>query len=220
MKLKPDVIRKSPCFKGFFLLLPYLLAAGAIVCAVVLLLQTVLVSPYYLMVTRVESKPIHQQMQSTPVEADKGHIPVITYGSQWASLNVEGWERHDIPVYFGDEDALLKKGAGMRFNSRFCGQGGRTVLSAHVTSYFYEIEDTPIGALVTVDTVYGTFVYQVEKTVIFHYQDNSALSPVKGEGETLFMYTCYPRQNGYLFKRERMALVCRKVSGEEFDTYG
>ncbi len=217
-KFNQDVFRKSPCFKGFFLLLPYLFAVGAIVCAAVVLLQTLLVSPYYLMLTKVQPKPIVPS--SAPVVQEEGHIPTITYGSQWASLNVEGWERRDIPVYFGDDDKLLKQGAGMRFNSRFCGQGGRTVLSAHVTSYFYEIEATPIGALVTVDTVYGKYVYRVEDTLIFHYQDNSALSPVKGEGETLFLYTCYPRKNGYLFKTQRMALICRKVEGKEFATYG
>ncbi len=219
MKLNFKTIRKSPCTKGFFLLLPYILTVCALFCASVVLFETVIAeSVYYQLITGMAGD------NTTPsggtVTQDDGHIPPIFYGEQWATLNVDGWEERDIPVFFGDENALLRKGAGMRFNSRFCGQGGRTVLSAHVTAHFYELETTKIGTLVTMDTKYGKYVYEVVDTLIFHYQDNSALSPVENEGETLFMYTCYPRKNGHLFKKQRLALICRKVEGKEWQTYG
>ncbi len=217
MKLNLRVLRKSPWFKGFFLLLPHLLTVCALLCASVVLFQTVVAeSMYYQLITGMAG----ESSSNNTVTQEEGHVPPIFYGEQWATLNVDGWEERDIPVFFGDENALLRKGAGMRFNSRFCGQGGRTVLSAHVTAHFYELETTKIGTLVTMDTVYGKYVYEVVDTLIFHYQDRSALSPVKGEGETLFLYTCYPRQNGYQFKKQRLALICRKVEGEEWKTYG
>ncbi len=217
MKLNLQNLRKSPWFKGFFLLLPHILTVCALVCASVVLLETVVAeSTYYQLITGMSGNA----SSSGAVTQDEGHIPTIYYGEQWATLNVDGWEERDIPVFFGDENALLRKGAGMRFNSRFCGQGGRTVLSAHVTAHFYELETTKIGTLVTMDTVYGKYVYEVVDTLIFHYQNNSALSPVEGEGETLFMYTCYPRKNGYQFKTQRLALICRKVEGKEWQTYG
>lgn len=210
-------MRKSPWFKGFFLLLPHILSIGAVTCAAVVLFETVIAeSVYYRMAVGMagESSP-----SSGVVTPDEGHIPVICYGQQWATLNVEGWEKRDIPVFFGDENALLRKGAGMRFSSRFCGQGGRTVLSAHVTAHFYELETTKIGTLVTMDTVYGKYVYKVAETKLFDYRDRSALSPVEGEGEVLFLYTCYPRKNGHVFKTQRMALICRKIEGKEWQTY-
>lgn len=217
MKLNLQNLRKSPCFKGFFLLLPHILTVCALLCASVVLLETVVAeSTYYQLITGMAGS----SSSSGSVTQEEGHIPAIYYGEQWATLNVDGWEERDIPVFFGDENALLRKGAGMRFNSRFCGQGGRTVLSAHVTAHFYELETTKIGTLVTMDTVYGKYVYEVVDTLIFHYQDNSALTPVEGEGETLFLYTCYPRKNGHLFKEQRLALICRKVEGEEWQTYG
>ncbi len=217
MKLNLQMLRKSPWLKGFFLLLPHLLTVGALLCASVVLFQTVVAeSIYYQLITGMASG----SSSSGTVTQEEGHIPPIFYGEQWATLNVDGWEERDISVFFGDENALLRKGAGMRFNSRFCGQGGRTVLSAHVTAHFYELETTKIGTLVTMDTVYGKYVYEDVDTLIFHYQDNSALSPVKGEGETLFLYTCYPRKNGYQFKEQRLALICRKVEGKEWKTYG
>ena len=100
-------------------------------------------------------------------------------------------------------------------NSRFCGQNGKTVISAHVTTDFYELEVTPIGALVTVDTIYGQYVYEVTDTLIFNYKDASPLKPADGE-EVLFLYTCYPRKNGYQFKTERMALICKKIEGKDW----
>lgn len=216
MKLNLQNFRKSPWFKGFFLLFPHLLTVCALLCASVVLFQTVIAeSIYYQLLTGMAG----DSSSSGPVTQEEGHIPPIFYGEQWATLNVDGWEERDIPVFFGDENALLRKGAGMRFASRFCGQGGRTVLSAHVTAHFYELETTKIGTLVTMDTVYGKYVYEVVDTLIFHYQDNSALSPVEGEGETLFLYTCYPRKNGYQFKKQRLALICRKVEGKEWQTY-
>lgn len=145
----------------------------------------------------------------------EGEFPLIPYESQWATLNVQGWEEKDIKVFFGDNKTILKKGAGMWVNSRFCGQNGKIVLSAHVTSHFYEIEDVKIGDLVTMDTVYGTYVYKVVGTQIFHYEDSSLLTPNDGE-EVLLMYTCYPRKNGYLFKTERLALICKKIEGKDW----
>lgn len=217
MKLNVDTLRKSPWFKGFFLLLPYFLIVLACFCASVVLFQTVIAeSMYYQLITGMSEN----SSSGGSVVQDEGHIPTIYYGQQWATLNVDGWEERDIPVFFGDENALLRKGAGMRFSSRFCGQGSRTVLSAHVTAHFYELETTKIGTRVTMNTVYGNYVYEVVDTIIFHYQNNSVLSPVEGEGETLFLYTCYPRKNGHLFKKQRLALICRKVEGKEWQTYG
>lgn len=209
-------LRKSPCYKGFFLLLPFVLGVCAIGCVVVLLFESVIAPSHYF---RVLTGSAAGDAVNSTVTPDEGHIPAIPYESQWATLNVDGWQKRDIPVFFGDSNAILRRGAGMWFNSRFCGQNGKTVLSAHVTSYFYEIEDTAIGTLVTMDTVYGEYVYKVVDITTFHYQDNSVISPKEGE-DSLVMYTCYPRKNGYQFKTERIALICKKVSGEEWKTYG
>ena len=227
--MKKSVIKahgKSPCFKGFFLLLPFLFVLIAIGCAVVLFFENVVLSSgVYRAIVDVNlmdhATSVTIPSASAPeVVPDLGHLPTIPYQSQWATLTVEGWEETDIPVYFGDSKAILKKGAGMWFNSRFCGQKGKTVLSAHVTSHFYEIEDTVVGTQVHVSAFYGEYVYEVTDIVVFNYTDNSVIKPDKEETEdTLVMYTCYPRKNRYRFKTERMALICKKVSGEEWATY-
>ncbi len=139
-------------------------------------------------------------------------FPVIRYGEQWATLNAEGWEMKNIPVYFGDSDEILAKGAGMQFASRFCGQNGKTVLSAHVTSHFYEIGDTEAGDNITIDTVYGRYIYEVEEIVLFDYTDNTLLLSDEGNN-SLVMYTCWPREDGFAFKEKRIALVCGLTEG-------
>ncbi len=198
-------------------MLPYVFVLIAIGCAAVLLFESVIVpSEYYQLFTG----EVTNQSAGSTVTPDEGHLPAIPFKSQWATLTVEGWERTDIPVFFGDDTTILRKGAGMWFNSRFCGQKGKTVLSAHVTSHFYEIEDTPVGALVYVNATYGEYVYKVTDVQVFHYQDHDFIQPDKEEVEdVLLMYTCYPRENGYQFKTERIALICKKVSGKEWSTY-
>lgn len=218
MKMSKSNKEKSPFYKGFFLFLPFPLCFCSILCLIIVLFETVVVSsPYFSVITNGIAGSAVSNTQK-PIENDEGKIPAIFYGEQWATLNVEGWERKNIKVFFGDENALLKQGAGMWTNSRFCGQNGKVVLSAHVTSHFYELEDTNVGDRVTMDTVYGSYVYEVIKTVIFNYKDPSLLKPQSGE-DILVMYTCYPRKNGYQFKTERLALICKKIEGKEWETY-
>lgn len=195
------------------MLLPYLFSCGAIVCILIALFQIVIEPSEYFQLIMNGSTVNSGEVQAPVVQ--EGEFPLIPYESQWATLNVQGWEEKDIKVFFGDNKTILKKGAGMWVNSRFCGQNGKIVLSAHVTSHFYEIEDVKIGDLVTMDTVYGTYVYKVVGTQIFHYEDSSLLTPNDGE-EVLLMYTCYPRKNGYLFKTERLALICKKIEGKDW----
>ena len=216
-----EALRKSPFYKGFFLLLPYLLSLAVIVSGVVLVYREfVATSGYYRVFTGNANTTTDDRPITSPedVKEDEGHIPAIPFESQWATLNVDGWKERDIPVFFGDSKTILKKGAGMWFNSRFCGQGGKTVLSAHVTRHFYEIEDTAVGTRITMDTVYGEYVYEVSEIKIFNYKDNTLIKQ-DGSENTLGMYTCYPRKNGYQTKTERIALVCTMVSGKEWATY-
>ena len=222
-------IKKNPLFKGFFLFLPFPMIFAAWVLIVVMLFDSFIgSSAYFRVITHDGSfRPSVDLSADDPdpdpapppddtvTEADP--FPVIYYEEQWATMNVDGWEKKDIKVFFGDNNALLRKGAGMSINSRFCGQGGKIVLSAHVTTDFHELEVTPIGTRITMDTTYGTYVYEVVDTLIFNYKDDSALWPDDSE-EILFMYTCYPRKNGYRFKTERMALICKKVEGKDWVT--
>ncbi len=155
--------------------------------------------------------------QISGIEYTDAEFPVkIPYGSQWAVLNVDSWETRDIPVYFGDTDSILLMGAGQWFGSRFCGQNKTCILSAHVMTYFYEIEDTEPGDTVTMDTTYGKYTYEVSEKFVFSENDPSPMFEDYGT-DTLFMYTCYPRTNGINRTYQRAALVCLLKEGTVYE---
>lgn len=143
-------------------------------------------------------------------------MPTIMFGTNWATLNVDGWNTVDIPVYFGDTDEILTKGAGQWNGSFFCGLGKNCVISAHVMTWFYEIEDTEIGTKVTMQTIYGPYEYEVADKFVFDESESDNLTKDYG-GDTLFIYTCYPRSNGVMRTRQRIALVCSMTKGLLFD---
>lgn len=145
---------------------------------------------------------------------EKVEIPTIYYSQQFATLNIDGWELRDIPVRLGaDEDTLLKS-AGMSLTSFFCGEGGRTVISAHVTKHFRELEDTPLGATVAIDTIYGKYTYRVSKKEVFNLGETELITTDAAKNE-LVLYTCYPRDNGGRRREQLCALICTPVSGRE-----
>ncbi len=146
-------------------------------------------------------------------------LPSIRYGKQFARLNVTwdggGWQMKNIPVRLGNDKKILKKSAGMSFSGGFFGMGQRVIVSAHVTREFSELEDTPHGAIVTVETSYGPFEYRVVDKVTFSGTDRRYLSPSLANGEQLILCTCYPRDNNGHKRTERCALICEKISGME-----
>ncbi len=166
------------------------------------------------------SETVISENTSSLSESEDDEFPSIAFESRWATLSVEGWTKNkSVPVYFGDSNEILHKGAGMWIGSRFCGQNGKIVVSAHVTTDFYELEDTPVGATVTMNTVYGDYTYKVREKKVFSASEKELVYPEDGK-EVLFMYTCYPRSVGVGYTSQRCALICDKVSGKEWSGYG
>ncbi len=221
--MKNRIYSKKNQISDLILLLFIQIIIFATVCAVLVFVYSFFIknNSYFRLVVIPDKSavPIESEIQDGTVidNVDKPleKLPLIRYETQWATINVEGWKKADIPLYFGDNRAILAKGAGLWNGSKFCGQGEKIVVSAHVTSDFYEIEDTEIGDIVTIDTIYGKYEYRVKDIVIFNYKDPTLISTASEE-EELVMYTCYPRENGFAFKTERIALVCEKISGKEY----
>lgn len=197
---------------GISLFLPYILFAIALVFLSIFLYRNVISrSVYYQLI--LNSTSINEEKPT--VSTDGESFPGIPYLSQWATVNVDGWESNtDIPAFFGNEEEVLKNGAAAPSYTNFCGQGGKIILSAHVTRHFSELEDTEIGTLISVDTVYGPYIYKVEEKVIFEAKDAAAYISPDNTAETLVLYTCYPRENNFKTRTQRCALICTKVSGK------
>lgn len=94
------------------------------------------------------------------------------------------------PLYYGDTDEILAKGAGTYMGYGVPGQGNTILTGAHDTTYYGALEQIEVGDMIIADTYWGTYKYQVEEKRIAKVSENSAYE--LQEGETLIMYTCYP----------------------------
>lgn len=139
-------------------------------------------------------------------------FPAITWGEQWAALSIPAHGVENAPVFLGDGDDILNQMViGQYFGSMFPGQGGKTVLDSHVSGYFHCIEDMKVGDRIVMDTIYGRYEYQVSEIVIFGPKENKWVRQDDSGQETLFCYTCYPRDAAY--RSKRIGALCEKVSG-------
>ena len=195
--------RKPGAGRRFLLiLLPFVLfACGVFLCSIYLFGTVLQESSYVSLIIGSSAPSVSSDQDTGFVPGSKpdrlSRIPSISYGSQFARLNVtwetSGWEIQNIPVYLGTDKNILKKGAGMSYASYFPGEGGCTILSAHVTKHFAELESTPIGAIVLLETSYGPYQYQVVDRIAVDGTDRWYMDP--SNAYDLLMYSCYPRDN-------------------------
>ncbi len=208
--------------RGVALTIPFLLFFAGVFCVSLYLFQSVVEETSYFSLLVGESAPtefVDEDTGFVPAERPNAllRVPAIGYGRQFARLNVNweggGWEIRNIPVFFGSDKKLLKKGAGMSFGSYFPGEGGCTIISAHVTRSFAQLESTPVGAIVNLETSYGPYAYRVEEVKTAKGTDRWYMDA--GQKSDLVLYTCYPRDNNGERRTDRCVLLCRMVDGTE-----
>ncbi len=211
--------------QSFLLGLPYLLTFLAIVCFTycgLSLARSALENSYIVSLFNApelseqgddsELQQVQLSGNLLPISA----LPKMTWGDRWATLSVDELPEASIngaKVYVGDSNDILKKGVGKYYGSAFCGEGGKIVLSAHVTQAFHCMEDMQVGYTVRVNTIYGEYVYRVEEIFLFDPDDDYVVRD-PSEEEELLLYTCYPRALSY--RRQRIGVRCSKVSGADF----
>lgn len=148
---------------------------------------------------------------------DFDEIPHIDFERTWATLNVMGWDYADIPVINDSSKDITTRAAATDSGSCFCGEGGKIILFADEETLFYEIEDSKIGDIVTMDTIYGSYRYEVKDIVIFVGGNGAKILSEPAETETLVLYTMYPRDSTEFRQKERIALICEKTYGKDFE---
>jgi sortase A len=111
------------------------------------------------------------------------------YGEKFADLIIDK-ASINIPVFHGDSEEQLLKGAGHYNGSRFPGEGGNVVLAGHRNSVFKGLKNVSKGDTITLNTTYGKYVYKISEIKITKGNDNSIVQPMSSEKLTL--YTCYP----------------------------
>lgn len=114
------------------------------------------------------------------------------------------------PLYQGDTEQILSKGAGHFYGSALPGEGSNVVFSAHRNTFFAQLGALTAGDKITLDTSGGEFVYEMVDSVIISETDEQYVMPTSNEVLTLL--TCYPFD--FIGETSQRYIVrCRLISG-------
>ena len=119
--------------------------------------------------------------------SDEGSIKRPEFGEMYAVLDSEAFGT-SVPVYWGSTPELLDLGACHATGSVVIGDKGNSVISAHVDTFFADLEKLKVGDIISVKTNYGEFVYTVKENILFNKTDGRYVSPT--EDDRLTLYTC------------------------------
>ena len=139
------------------------------------------------------------------VALNKKIISYPSYNSKYGVITINN-SREDI--YFGDDSNILSIGIGHNTNSSLPGEMGTTILSGHNTGLFKELYNLNRNDLVEIQTLYGSFTYEMVESKIV---DDDNLSSIE-ENYDLIMYTCYPNIN--LYGNKRLILYFKLIKSE------
>lgn len=128
------------------------------------------------------------------VYKDEQIISYPSYGNIYGVIKIEDKEEE---IYFGDNEKILKKGVGQSNKSHMPGEGKTTILSAHNTGVFSTLSNLKKKDTISIETVYGSFTYSVQKIEIV----NDTNTDILDSNFDLIMYTCYPNESLYGNKR-------------------
>lgn len=127
-------------------------------------------------------------VQLKPITGENQQI-FPRYGEKFADIIIEK-ASINIPVFHGDSEQQLLKGAGHYNGSRFPGEGSNVVLAGHRNSVFKGLKNVSKGDTIVLNTTYGKYVYKISEIKITKGNDNSIVQPL--DSEKLTLYTCYP----------------------------
>ncbi|MCI8307177.1 MAG: class D sortase [Lachnospiraceae bacterium] len=136
---------------------------------------------------------------------------------EWVSPVVDGQYGYivcdeigmNVPLYYGDNENILLKGAGHSVSSYFPGQGGTILVGGHDTTFFGCLENMKQDMKVKINTQYGAFEYIVTEINTVKGSDYDIIS----DKEQLVLYTCYPFGKTSSSRTQKIIFVCDKVSG-------
>ena len=131
------------------------------------------------------------------------------FGDKFGDVTIKSVDLN-VPVFHGDREEELLKGAGHYNGSRFPGEGSNVVLAGHRNSVFGRLKDVAKGDTVIFNTTYGEYIYKISEIKIVKGNDTSILQPL--DTEKLTMYTCYPFD--YVGNApNRYVVICDLVQG-------
>ena len=93
-------------------------------------------------------------------------------------------------VVQGESPKTLRRAVGHILETALPGEPGNVALAGHRDSIFRPLRGIQLGDAITIKTLDGEFVYQVESTEVVLPSDVQVLQPSKEN--TLTLITCFP----------------------------
>lgn len=156
-----------------------------------------------------EKPPIDVSEQ--PDTISEGTVQWPKYGEQYGELSCSRIQL-ETPVYFGDNNDILREGAGQYIGTFLPGYNRLILLAGHNTTCFKPLQNVVEGDIFTFTTSYGVYQYQVTETRIADKNDTDAYDLLM-EKEMLVMYTCYPFETLVGTKTDRFFVYAEKIAG-------
>jgi sortase A len=151
---------------------------------------------------------VSEFMKNSSIE-DQSEIPIPVLETQYGTINCDRIAL-SAPLYYGDSDAVLEKGAGQYPLSGLPGEGIPILISSHDVTYFAPLEQIKIGDIITISTDYGDFEYKVNDTKIADKDDSTAFDLLQNK-EQLILYTCYPFGQLIGERTDRFFVYCDRI---------
>lgn len=120
----------------------------------------------------------------------RADVPQADYGELYAYVKCDALGL-DCPVYMGDNNEILKLGAGQITATYQPGFGELIMIGAHNNTFFNCLKNVEIGQMFSMETSYGTYTYEVVSTQVVDVTGMDAYDFFTNH-EQLLLYTCYP----------------------------
>ena len=155
---------------------------------------------------------INIQSEQTNTEIASSTLDYPKSGSQYGYVVIEKLKLNE-PLYFGDTNEILRKGAGQYTGSVYPGEKVTSLIGGHNVDGFGKIIALQAGDIVQLKTVYGSYKYQVKNSEVKRYDDQAILDQVfQRDNYQLILYTCYP-VDAIGLTNERLFVFADLISG-------
>ncbi|MNB87516.1 Sortase family protein [compost metagenome] len=132
--------------------------------------------------------PLPPGMVTLPVQT-KNAQAVYADGEIIGEIYFPALDRR-VAILEGTQRAQLKKGAGHYSGSAAIGTDGNSVLAGHRDTVFRGLGTLAEHDLIEVETLDGTFIYEVTGSTIVDGEERGAIQP--SSTPVLTLITCYP----------------------------
>ncbi|MEG1407017.1 MAG: class D sortase [Ruthenibacterium sp.] len=199
------------------------IAFALLTCAILYFTFAPMIAPYFTLAkymftgtAEVQSADMFSNLQENLSDSGEIALSEITYpknGDLYGKITIAG-STVDAPVYYGDAPKQLNNGAGTYVNSSGAGLPGeqKTILiGGHNTTFFNGLQTVKAGDVITFNTNYGNYKYEVTETRVADAQATDTYDFTRTD-ENLILYTCYPF-DAFGLTPERYFVYAKYMSG-------